>query len=420
MLHLEDERIRQLLLVGQTGLEKENLRVKMNGRFSHIKHPFSQDDKYITRDFCENQVEINTPPCNSAHEAVETLALFHSMIVKELSKLDEPEFLWPFSNPPYIENEDDIQVAVFEGKKAPATRYRHYLAQKYGKYIMTLSGIHYNYSFSEELLKRNFELDGKTIGSSLGFSLYKDQFYVDLAEKCVAFAWILTPLTAASPVGDLSYIEQGSSGDWFTGYASLRCSEQGYWNDFTPELDFSSKDSYADSIKRYVDEGRLASASELYYPVRLKPSGRNTLDSLKNGCIDHIELRTLDLNPLSKCGLEEKDVFFAQLLLTYLASLPKCQLSGKEQSMCTDNFKKAAHFEIENEQVYAPQKGMQPMKQAALDMLDNMEKFFEGFSDEIKDVILYQRKKIEDPTLRYAYIVKERFGHDFAKYGSKE
>ncbi|MDY6376129.1 MAG: hypothetical protein SPL69_08480, partial [Succinivibrionaceae bacterium] len=66
MLHIEDKGVRDLLLTGNFGLEKESLRITEDGHLSHAPHPFSQDDKQIVRDFCENQTEINTGVSKSA------------------------------------------------------------------------------------------------------------------------------------------------------------------------------------------------------------------------------------------------------------------------------------------------------------------------------------------------------------------
>ncbi|MBR4326696.1 MAG: hypothetical protein IKP73_14345, partial [Bacteroidales bacterium] len=60
MFHVENKHIAKLLLTGNFGLERETLRVTEDGRLSHTDHPFDADDSHIVRDFCENQVEINT------------------------------------------------------------------------------------------------------------------------------------------------------------------------------------------------------------------------------------------------------------------------------------------------------------------------------------------------------------------------
>lgn len=64
---------------------------------------------------------------------------------------------------------------------------------------MTFSGIHVNYSFSDELLERDFQLSGET-----DFMSYKNQLYVTLAERTVAYGWLLVAITAASPLMDSS------------------------------------------------------------------------------------------------------------------------------------------------------------------------------------------------------------------------
>ena len=268
MLHIEDAQIRQLLLEGNFGLEKESLRIDEQGFLAHTRHPFPDDD-HIVRDFCENQTEINTPVTHSVAEAVASLDSCYRRIQSGLRQLTPREYLWPFSNPPYIRNESDIPVAIFEGGRASKTEYREYLSDRYGRYKMTFCGIHFNYSFAEELLQRDFELSGET-----DYTEYKNQFYVELAERAVAYGWLMVAVTAASPLLDSSFVEKGRfDEDHFSGMASVRCSEMGFWNFFAPILDYSNIRAYADSIQKYVDNGMLRAPTELYYPIRLKPQG---------------------------------------------------------------------------------------------------------------------------------------------------
>ena len=235
MLQIADKKVRALLFQGTFGLEKEGLRVTEDGRFAHSVHPF-QDDVHIVRDFSENQTEINTGISTSAKGALQELETYTSIIHKTLDGLPEKEYLWPFSNPPYIENEEDIPVAVFQGEQYEKTVYRQYLSDRYGRYKMTLCGIHVNYSFSEELLEAAFAVDEET-----DFQTFKDQLYLHVAEGMAAYGWIVTAVTAASPVMDGSYMEKRMKGkDTFLGMASVRCGELGYWNYFAPTFDYSS------------------------------------------------------------------------------------------------------------------------------------------------------------------------------------
>ena len=129
--------------------------------------------------------------------------------------------MWPFSNPPYIRNERDIPIAHHNSKAEYSEGYREYLANRYGRYMMSLSGIHVNYSFSDEFLRADFELseDGN-------FEEYKNRVYLDLAAGLAAYGWIVTALTAASPLLDGSYLERGRRGiTAFNGLASTRCSD---------------------------------------------------------------------------------------------------------------------------------------------------------------------------------------------------
>lgn len=159
MFNTDDIQVRRGLLSGNFGLEKEMLRITEDGYLSHSSHPFPENEPCITRDFCENQTEINTPIFKSAGEVVSDLYAHTSVIIGRLRQLSPGEYLWPFSNPPYIREEEDIPVAQFHGTQQQKTRYREYLSNRYGRYKMTFSGIHFNYSFAGDLLRRNYEVE---------------------------------------------------------------------------------------------------------------------------------------------------------------------------------------------------------------------------------------------------------------------
>ena len=160
MIHFKKRKIKSLLMKGGFGLEKEALRILEDGTFSHSPHPFPGHPKMV-RDFCENQLEINTGVSDTPEEAVEELEAFERLAREKLLTLETAERLWPFSNPPYIRNEEDIPVARFEGALSEKTRYRNYLARNYGRTKMTFCGIHVNFSLSEDLLREDFAFSGE-------------------------------------------------------------------------------------------------------------------------------------------------------------------------------------------------------------------------------------------------------------------
>lgn len=427
MFYIENEYIKKHILDGYFGLEKESLRVLENGMFSHTPHPFPEDE-HIVKDFCENQTEINTSVHTSIDGAVKELEFHSHRIYVKLGNLPQKEYLWPFSNPPYIENEKDIPVAVFEGNYLSKTAYRDYLSDKYGRYKMTFSGIHVNFSFSEELLKVDYEEKRKLTGKGLGmggsieedYQNYKNELYLNLAKRMAAYGWILVAVTAASPLMDSSFLEKGVyDRDIFTGMASVRCSEMGYWNEFAPIFDYENIHAYVDSIQRYVDNELLKAPSELYYPIRLKPRGENNLDALRERGVDHIELRMFDLNPLVESGVEKRDILFAQLLMVWLASTSGQPFTEREQVQAVQNFKNAARYDLKTVKILASDGENYSVAKSAIGVIDMMKKFYQNLGLSVQDVLEFEYEKFINAENRYAWKIREQFQNGYVKKGLK-
>ncbi|MDE7423355.1 MAG: hypothetical protein K2N51_06645 [Lachnospiraceae bacterium] len=406
--------IGKYMLKGNFGLEKECLRVTPDGFLAHTEHPFINNPN-IERDFCENQVELITDVSDSIDEVFEELALLQKKAVKTLQNLETgKELLWPFSNPPYILGEQDIPIANYKGTHIGKELYREYLAQKYGKKKMLFSGIHFNFSFSKELMEKGYRESNLP-----SLKEYKNKIYLELAKKITKYSWLIVYLTAASPVMDGSFFRDEDKGKVvLKNLASPRCSKIGYWNDFIPLLDYDTMQSYIRSIEAYVEQGQLKEAMELYYPVRLKPAGENSLENLKKSGVNHIELRMLDLNPLESVGIGKTDLKFLHLFIVYLMFLKDEDFSHLEQTMAIKNEKRAAKYEEQSIWIETGWNTTLPVRQAVLDVLDSMEHFFESFGKmEFLEVICFQREKILYPQKRYAVQVKEKFQEDYVKQG---
>lgn len=421
MLHAQNPIVKELLFHGNFGLEKESLRVDENGRFAHTPHPFPGDPN-IVRDFCENQTEINTGIHPTPQEAVDELTYHYERIQRALRELPQRELLWPFSNPPYIENEADIPIAQFYGEEAGKTEYRKYLSDRYGRYKMTLSGIHFNYSFADELLEADYQVaceEAEAAGEEKpDFRAYKDMLYLVLAESAVAYGWLMVAVCAASPLMDSSYFEKRTyDKDVFVGMGSVRCSELGYWNFFGPVYNYKSLDTYVDSIQHYVDQGWLRQPSELYYPVRLKPRGVNDLAKLKSNGVSHIELRMIDLNPFVPCGIDVRDVHFAQLLLIWLASTPRQEFSDVAQVQAIQNFKNAAYYDLKTTSIVAPTGKVFSVADAAILIIGKMQEFFADASQDVLDNLEFQMSKFTDQQNRYSWQVRQAYSDTFVKKG---
>ena len=343
---------------GAFGIERETLRVDRNGRLAQTKHPFT--DKAITRDFCENQIELVTPVSDSIKGAISQLERLDRTVRETLAK--NGESLWMYSNPPYISSEDEIPVAQFEGSDSAKTEYRRLLQKRYGKRIMLLSGVHFNFSFSDEYLH--------SICDSEDFKTFKNDFYLRLYKQACVHSWLIVLLTASSPVYDRSLDTDGAFGGVRSEYSSLRSSCRGYWNSFVPFIDCSDMESFTHSIQSYVDSGKLFDGSELYLPVRLKPKGKNTLENFKNG-VSHIELRMFDLDPKQPLGVNEESFEFAHLLLMYLSTLPDFEFTPSLQSNAVNNHRSAALLNLVGVEV-----GGVPIIKKAEQIIDSMMWFY--------------------------------------------
>ncbi len=355
-------------ITGKFGLERETLRVNHQGRLAQTKHPFTNN--HLSRDFCENQLEIITPVCDSIEAAVKSLAALSKTAENLLAQKNES--LWLYSNPPFITSADEIPIAEFNEENIQNRIYREHLARVYGKKMMLYSGIHFNLSFPDFLKDSD-----------------NDSFYMKLLKYSTKYSWLLVLLTAASPIYDRSFDDDTQRGMMVSKYTSLRNSERGYWNHFTPILDYSSVRSYCASIQTYIDKGALFSSSELYVPVRIKPPGKNTLQALSEEGIDHIELRMFDLNPLDSNGICQNDLQFSYMLLLYFASLDDFDFTAQMQAEALDNHKKAAYqdwqtIKIDNESIC----------DAANALFDGMSAYFADQSAFLNQ-INYQRKKLD-------------------------
>ncbi|MCQ2492535.1 MAG: hypothetical protein MJ087_05795 [Lachnospiraceae bacterium] len=132
---------------------------------------------------------------------------------------------------------------------------------------------------------------------------------------------------------------------------------------------------------KYVNDGLIAYASELYYPIRLKPPGENSLDSLRKNGVNHIELRMVDLNPLTKAGLDVRD------LKTVKIAIP----NGEALSVAD----------------------------AGLEIISWMKDFYKDFGTEVQEILEFEEEKFLYPEKRYAWQIRKEYGEGFAKKGLK-
>ena len=331
---------------GNFGLEKENLRVDKKGHLALTPHPEVFGDKkknpYITVDFSESQVEMITPSFKKVKDAYYFMENLHDIVTENLDE----EYLWPQSLPPIIPEEDKIPVAQFEQDKA-SEEYRDNLAKKYGKYLQLLSGIHYNFSFDTEFIEEFY----KKLNTRETYKEFKNKLYMKVARNYMKHSWLLVYLLGASGVVHKSYNKnciaklQNFDEDlyYFENGVSFRNSICGYRNKKELYISHNSLEEYIGDIKKYIADGTIQGAREYYSSLRLKAKNPgDLLGSLEKDGIEYLEVRSIDLNPFARIGIELEDMEFIHLFLMHMLIKGECSFTEEDYHMAKENEKMLA------------------------------------------------------------------------------
>lgn len=313
------------ILAGLFGIEWEALRVKSDGKLALSPHPEVFGDKLknpvITTDFSESQIEIITPTYNTIDEAFNTFSLLADIVN---FSLEDDEYLWFQSLPAILPYKDKIPIAKYSDEGQESQKYRENLANKYGLKKQMISGVHFNFSFTDEFIEKLYGL----VDSNWTLREFKDEIYLKIARNYLRHCWLVIYLTGCSIGSHESFSKDclhlmDEVDDYGNHYStrgpSLRNSSCGYKNLKRLYPSYNTVGEFADDINSFIERGDLSEAKELYTQIRLKPKNpSDMLNSLKDDGIQYIEVRTLDINPFYNCGLVEHDMKFLQLFLIYM------------------------------------------------------------------------------------------------------
>ena len=349
-------------LVIERGIEKESLRVNKDGFISNQNHPKSLGSSFtnpsITTDFAEALIEIVTPVYTDINQLYKKLESLHVFVNKNL---ENGETLWPYSMPPKINNELDINIATYGDTNMGQLKhvYRKGLAIRYGKTMQCVSGIHYNFSLSDESLKK-----------FLGVSNQEDknEAYLALIRNFKRLFWFVLLEFGNSAVVDKTFVsgrqndlDELNAADLFQKDAtSLRMSDIGYQSQAQRNLDFKYNNlaSFLDELKmgivmpypefnklglqdknnkyQQISNGILQIENELYdciRPKRAGKSGQRPYQLLKDQGIQYVEVRGIDLNPNSPLGITEDQIRVLDLLLIYCLVNESPMMTDEEKSL---------------------------------------------------------------------------------------
>tara|TARA_B110000091_G_scaffold204886_1_gene240051 strand:- start:1719 stop:3281 length:1563 start_codon:yes stop_codon:yes gene_type:complete len=358
----------------QCGIEKEGLRVGVSGRVSHKDHPKSLGSSLthgsITTDYSEALLEYITPVFQSPVAALDFMQELHSFSASQLH--DIGEYVWPASMPCYLDGEEDIRIANFGSSNTGKLKhtYRVGLAWRYGKIMQSIAGLHFNFSPQDNFWPAYQQL----LSDEQSLCDFQSSQYFGLIRNFRRHSWVLLYLFGASPALDASFVngrdidlEQGPDGCLVGPYAtSLRMSDLGYNNKVQSVLNlcFNDLDNYAKSLEHAIStplskyenlgvkvdgEYRQLNANLLqieneYYsdirPKRVIRPGQKPVHALKEGGVEYVEVRNIDLNPFLPLGIDAQQSQFINAFLTWclfsqspVISDQECEVIGINQAV---------------------------------------------------------------------------------------
>lgn len=350
---IQDHQLTDLLLQGQFGLEKENIRVDSNGYMALTPHPTAFADKsghpFITTDFAESQIELITPKCQSTKEALNFIETLQDVVSLEL----KDEYLWPYSQPPILPDDTHlIQEAQFADESS--TPYRNYLSEKYGKYHQLVSGVHFNFSLTDRFLKTLHQYSQ----TQSTFKDFCNSIYLKMARFYLEHSWLVIYLTGFGNLMHQSYAKQrqlrhlsplGVDVMFHQHACSLRSGTNGYQNLKYFKVSYKHIDNFIQDIKQAIKDDLISEPREYYSQLRLKGLEKtSSLDDLAYHGIHYLEIRSLDLNPTEASGISQQSLDFLHLFLIY-------GLLVSEDELCDHDYQTA----FEN-QLIAADKGRNP------------------------------------------------------------
>lgn len=416
-----------------TGLECEGVRVTREGNLSSLPHPTEYGDKlanpYITTDYAEMQLECITSPHANYRDTFDQAAALRHIVQLECHK--KGELLWPQSMPAPLPPDSQIPIARYGSslRGVEAFAYREALARRYGKAQQMLSGVHFNFSYSDELIESLWSdacaaalRQGDEPAATLPtLSEFRDAAYMKAARNYVRFAWLLVYLTGATPAFHESVardhqhdlidlgVEVAEEGIFvLKDGISCRNGRCGYRNIEPLHPRYTSLSEYVASIESFISDGLISEAKELYSPVRLKTGPTNDpLGELEKSGIAYLEIRSIDLNPFAPAGIALHDLEFLQVFALYLLLVDEkpCdlewQVEGDQNLLCV-----AEH-------------GLRPgltllscgeevsLREWALDLLGDIESLHAHVGWDFDEALACVRRRVEEPQTTYATRFRE-------------
>ncbi len=344
---------------GLRGLEREALRVTLDGRIAQTPHPEALGSALthpaITTDFSEALPEFVTAPHETVAATLDELGEIEAFAARGIGD----ELLWMTSMPCFIDDPATIPVARY-GTSNPGRMkhlYRVGLVHRYGAAMQVIAGVHYNYSFPEVLWEPLLAARNKP-----ATRVQRDDAWMGVVRNVQRHGWLLPYLFGASPAVCPSFID--SPPRWLARLAngslaapfgtSLRLSDIGYKNRSQATLTVSTNSlaAYVADLSRALaveepgyaaigvhdgDEWRQLSAgilqieNEYYGLVRPKSrprQGERPTATLAREGVRYIEVRAFDIDSATPLGIGTEAMNFTELFLWFCLLAPSPPLNA--------------------------------------------------------------------------------------------
>jgi len=363
------------------GIEKESLRVSPAGRISQTDHPYALGSAltngYITTDYSEALLEFITPAYIEPNKPLQVLDNIHKFVYQNLS---DDELLWVASMPCAMSDEALIPIGKYGSSNSGQMKeiYRRGLGHRYGRFMQTIAGVHYNFSFSKEVWQHLAEFEQFTVTEKRPLRDFISDEYMGLIRNFLRTSWIIPYLFGASPAicesylrGKKSHLEQLVPGTVYGPYAtSLRLGDLGYSNNAqgslnityncvegyikglesairTPEPLYEKIGVKVDGQYRQLNTNLLQIENEYYSnirPKRITESGERPTKALHLRGIEYIEVRALDLNIFDPNGVSAQQSDFVDCLLIHNLFTSSPAITAREESEIQENKRRVVEF----------------------------------------------------------------------------
>ncbi len=433
---IHESKLNSSLTQIKRGLEKESLRVNNEGHLAQTPHPQALGSalthQWITTDYSEALLEFITPVFQDVRRPLEFLNKLHSFTYHNIGD----EILWVNSMPCIMSGELSIPIAEYGSSNVGRMKnvYRHGLWHRYGRYMQTIAGIHYNLSFPDSFWSTYHQLED----SQLSLQDFKSEQYMALIRNFLRNVGLVVYLYGASPAVCATFLQgrdnQLASWKQHTRYmphgTSLRMSDLGYNNAAQSDLKISynslteyvaslqhairtPSDAYErigikeGSVYKQLNTNILQIENEFYSsirPKRVTESGERPTCALSKRGVEYIEMRCVDLNPFEPVGVSESQLQFLDVFALYCLLEHSPILSDKEVECNHHNLQVIVSQGRDPSLRLSSPCTQAPFRQWANDHLQNMLMVAQLFdqahgNNQHSQVVKHQIEKLHNPDL---------------------